>query len=710
MSKLKYNLAELQNDQEAREKLLETTEQMIQGAQYVADRIAGSDGGVQIRISTYQIPENAAIIQQALRGEVQDEAAFDNAMLGIREALTRSRAENEPLFNHYSNNVADFADFLDGIQMPEPGTAEEFLCVTNVKTGVNWADRSEESLQKSDSGTIGGFLGMYAALEEKTKGVQNWEKVPMSAEKDPLVDKLYNSAYAGLAECFRTSEEKLEGIGLLDKCHKRENCKEASQKMAQLFFERGIPRRADELKAGLHNSQKLRNADYIFKKSEEERQTEIAKDIGEKLTDFLLPEVLKPESLPKDATFPEALELYDKTRDQLEHELLPDFVRAGSERAFVQMLDRKDGTQRLTNAFRKHLAGLDKVPGGLPDALRPSAKERIEALQEKLKAEKDAAKKQNLVAEIIATRELAGAQRGGKGLENHADPAAVEARTAKIAAEMNKVYAGDSKGMDKLVAQATSGHGGKMMESYNKAAEPIREAQKETTYLDYIDGLNLDQPTDLEVAKLVAATMMYIREPNGARASVEAEKIDKTAAAMTKEPMFQDVMKDLSTLQNAKMGLGVPIYEKLAEKRAEMKKQQAEKAAEAKKREAELQEKHDAEQIEKDMDRPDYRREHDQKFFDSLKQYGKAKPFTDLRRERVQGYLDAYPSCRAEAMEIIKENNLQGLTVPKIRDVPDTLLLHPEKNKAALEQQKQQEKQQDAPEAEKPAKLELQQE
>ena len=51
--------------------------------------------------------------------------------------------------------------------------------------------------------------------------------------------------------------------------------------------------------------------------------------------------------------------------------------------------------------------------------------------------------------------------------------------------------------------------------------------------------------------------------------------------------------------------------------------------------------------------------------------------------------LNNYPSCRAEAQEIIRENKLQGLKMPKIREVPDELLINPQKNKEALQAQQQ---------------------
>ena len=43
---------------------------------------------------------------------------------------------------------------------------------------------------------------------------------------------------------------------------------------------------------------------------------------------------------------------------------------------------------------------------------------------------------------------------------------------------------------------------------------------------------------------------------------------------MAKQPAFQELMKDPATLQNAKMGLGVPIFEQLREKQAQFEPQQ----------------------------------------------------------------------------------------------------------------------------------------
>ena len=298
------------------------------------------------------------------------------------------------------------------------------------------------------------------------------------------------------------------------------------------------------------------------------------------------------------------------------------------------------------------------------------------ALEQHLEAEL------RITAEIMANRELAGVQRGGKGLENRPDPAAVAERTEELAAEMAKVYKKDPKTMNNLVAQATSGHGGKMMEAYEKVAQPTREAAKPITYLDYINKLDLEKPTYMDVAKLVAATAMYIDETEGVRAVTSTERVNRIAAKINASSAFQKVMKNPQVLQNAKMGLGLPIVEQLKkEQQAELKERDRKQAE------------RDKDTIRENEVDPEWRKNMDKTFLSQLKHQGEWGLFDSEARQNAQQYLENSPGCRAEAMEIIEEYNLKGLWVPKLCEMPDEQLNDPEKHKAALQKQQEQEKQ-----------------
>ena len=317
----------------------------------------------------------------------------------------------------------------------------------------------------------------------------------------------------------------------------------------------------------------------------------------------------------------------------------------------------------------------------------PPAKDRIEELQKALKTEKDMAQKLRITAEIMANRELAGVKRGGKGLENRPDPAAVAERAEELAAEMAKVYKKDPKTMNNLVAQATSGHGGKMMEAYEEAAQPTREAAKPITYLDYINKLDLESPTHKDVAKLVAATAMYVTEKEGARAMTSTEQVDRIAERIYNAPEFHEVMRDPNVLRNAKMGLGLPIAELLRKKQEEERdRKQAER---------------DQETIEDNSHNLEWRKNMDATFIAQLKHQAEYRQFNDERLQSAQEYLEQSPGCRAEAMEIIKQYHIKGLRVPKLCEMPDEQLNNPEKHKAALERQRAQEKQKVRPEPQK---------
>lgn len=331
---------------------------------------------------------------------------------------------------------------------------------------------------------------------------------------------------------------------------------------------------------------------------------------------------------------------------------------------------------------------LKTKPEKLLDEIAPRAKTRIEELQRRIKKERDPDKKLRLAAEIIANRQLADVRRGGDGLENRPDPVQVEQRAKDLAEDMLQMSFNDPEATDELIAQATHGHGGKMMEAYEK---------QRYTYLDYINNLNLENPEKEDVAALAAATMLFVRQNHGAQAIAYRNEIDDLAVQIGRSPAFEKLMQDPATLQNAKVGFGLRITEQLRKITAEL---EAEKQAERAKRRAErekAQEEIDLAQIEKDSKDPEHRKAVDRGFFQSLRGYGKATPFTEARRQKAQDYINTHPSCRAEALEIIQGNSrLQVLKVPKLRDVPDEQLVYPEKHKAALKKQQEAEKQKEA--------------
>lgn len=177
----------------------------------------------------------------------------------------------------------------------------------------------------------------------------------------------------------------------------------------------------------------------------------------------------------------------------------PGVVASMSRKDLSRIMRKDQDGAALEAAFRKHIATLDEIPSELPDELRPSAKERIEALQEKVKSkETTPSQKRKYALEIIATREAVGAQRGGAGLDATV-PADIRERTRKVKENMDKLFKGvenATENFDKyVVSGVTKGHGGKMVEAYRKY------------YSERVSRVNRgrDLPTDLEDSRMPTA-------------------------------------------------------------------------------------------------------------------------------------------------------------------------------------------------------------
>ena len=677
---------------------------------------------------------------------------FDEMVSVMRGRLVSLCDFGPELFEQLKSSIPEAEDFLNGIEMPEPGTAGyQFDHLRDYVTYIS-GDYSDEGPQISKMDEIGlqRFAATAIVLDEVTKGAKDWRKVKINAEE---VLERTNEVFENLA-CNASFNDMVchvtEGASEVIPTLYKEDIKDIKEELDERYCTQLLPAFVKKMNKRYSEQLKTLGDANEFRKDEKEK---LSKSFMQDMTMAGI-----AESNPKKFNNYQAIEKEERKYRRV----YESFVNSKPAREVAKLFTGKPG--KVLEAVQEYA---------------PPAKTRIEELQSKLKKEKDPTAKMRLTAEIIANRELAGAQLGGKGLENRPDPVAVAARTEELAAEMSKVRESDPEAMDKVVAQATRGHGGKMMEAYNTAAQPTREAaekaareaaekaaheeaekaareaaektareeaekaareaEKPVSYLDYINKLNLENPTSQDVAKLVAATGLLITQKEGAQAIADPKEIDKIAAAIDNEPAFQNMMKDQQVIQNAKMGLGLPLMEQLNAKKkaAEMEKKTDEtekKTDEAEKKTAETEKKadetekteatkkpdeatlkaqrekkqaeHDAAQIEKDVKNPKHRLESDKGFFNSLRQYGKEKEFNDIRRRRVQDYLNTYPSCRAEAMEIIAENKLTGLTMPKIREVPDAMLIHPEKNKAALQKQQEQEKQQEKQPEVKPQKQE----
>ena len=135
-----------------------------------------------------------------------------------------------------------------------------------------------------------------------------------------------------------------------------------------------------------------------------------------------------------------------------------------------QALDGHGG--KMTETYRKYALKLDKLPDTLQGERLPTAKERIEALQEKLKpiikgearpTREDTA---NLVAQILAAREQVNAQRGGAGLKSSlTNCATLNARADALTRQLSLL---PDQSLKSLIVLAGRGHGGEMKELFEQ--------------------------------------------------------------------------------------------------------------------------------------------------------------------------------------------------------------------------------------------------
>lgn len=565
---------------------------------------------------------------------------FDKMVERMRCRMVNLHRWSPEAFQQVMETVPNAKAFLEGVGMPEPGTAGYLFDTYSddqVYTGGYLDVHKKEFTDVTDITVVAGAQ----AVMEATGGVENWRDVKVNEDEvialqqklqvdmdglhgylgDVIMDPKWGGANA--AKALFDTDPKL----LMDEVDK-------------LYFRNVAPSYLNRFGAdfpkylrALENPQdETIDSTIRSKVSNPER---LKKELIDMQLPMLVQSALAAEEPPK---FNRYLDVWKE--EQKHHQLYKDLVNG--------------------QPIKDTLELLAKGPKKVFDTLLPPAKSRIEALQSKLKKERDPGEKLRLTAEIIANRELSGAQRGGKGLNNRPDPAAVAARATELAAEMSKVYENDPRAMEQLAAQATSGHGGKMMEAYNKAAQQTREAAKPVTYIDYINKLDLETASIQDVARLVAATSLLITQEKGAQAIADPSQIDKMADTISKESSFRELMKDPKTLQNAKMGLGLPIIEQLDKKRH---KKIEERDAQP---ELDAQAKLDAERLAKDAQDPT-RAEKNQKFLSWL---DKQVNIDTKRRANAEEYALDHPAVREEARRIAEKHGYT-LDIPVTKQQPE---------------------------------------
>lgn len=153
------------------------------------------------------------------------------------------------------------------------------------------------------------------------------------------------------------------------------------------------------------------------------------------------------------------------------------FDKLGYEKTRTLILTGHGG--EMEKAFQIYVAKRrEPLPENLPKRLMPSAKLRIEGLQDQLRAATTVEKKAELLKEIVATRRMVGAERGGKNLDQKVSVAGMEIAHRQI----KQVY-GDDLFKDiakdpKMIEKALDGHGGAFLDSVEAKHEAAMKKEE----------------------------------------------------------------------------------------------------------------------------------------------------------------------------------------------------------------------------------------
>lgn len=191
----------------------------------------------------------------------------------------------------------------------------------------------------------------------------------------------------------------------------------------------------------------------------------------------------------------------------------------------------------LSDKFKEYIRQMEIIPEDIPENMRPTAEERIDALKDNLKktdplfTEDDEYK--SLYAQILAARACVGAKRKDKdSLKKQIDPAEVN----KIANQLTECKAfGDFLEKNEELARksAVTGHGGEFAENFKEYVRTMNRLPEDVpthfmpTAMERIEGLQdkIDSK-EFKAASLDAKLTLYA-ELLGARRAVGAERKNK---------------------------------------------------------------------------------------------------------------------------------------------------------------------------------------
>ena len=677
----KYTWEKMQNDPQELRKLIETIEQI--------DGKSSDESDKRLENMLTQLRS----LQEKPNQKNANQIFADNMeKLGDRISFLKHSLQRK-----YDSikGIPGFEQLEENLDLPEPGTgafkAEELRSLIYDKNGGDLSTIATADVH---------FFSQFAALHDEVKDKKDWRKHKISSifsstdgsAEGPASDIMEEMLKHGGAQTL-TEMDNDEKVQMLTNT---KNGAEINEFLYRIYIEGAsetlefyrekakkggsiytIPFRTKHKLTPEARAREEANHNAATKK----QSYDVAVDAVSNMITCRKVMKLKPE---KGKHFWDAAKV-GRAYDQDVKQVVPRFVDSMPREKLGQLMLADHDGAALETSLRKYIVQLNEPPKNLPDSFTPTAKERIEALQEKIRAKETSLDQKRMYAmEIIATRESVGAKRGGENLDKKPDYSGIQERTEQIRKNMAVAF-GDAQNIDKyLLSYATSGHGGKMMENYRKSF--IRGVCLQNAQGNLPPDLSdLDMPP----AKLRIETLQqqlrnsgnkdgrdsvtfYLAAILAARENVNAQRGGKGLEnrlhdSRALQARTNELAKQLSLLDNKdldklrtlaisghggkmKNTFDSPVYQDKIES----------KIQDNKNKQAVEEQKLDDERAVKDL------REHEgdnRKFLDALRRY---KTMDDDEQKFAEQYVRDHPLTRNEAEQIAKENRLT-LNIPSYR-------------------------------------------
>ena len=497
---------------------------------YIADQLeelrrGGMTGGQEqyeryMRTLSYQLSRIQDVRYRAKKGKDEEK----NQRIEKRYQEDKKKAEAVAGLDGYR-------DVLEVAPLPEPDTLEYY--VQNVNVSLNESIGRGDKLEPMAAHRL---AACYVAAHELAPDEKDWRSVRIDEvgfeKRAEDIDAIFSNVVVPQEEIDEV-EEKI--TPLLVRAKNGEELDRAMYRWCVAGAREGnnYSLRRDVL---AHNPKDEVTAEHITRALTEQAVARLNPDSGGRFRDAV-------------SVANQAEVFCGQTMEGFVQSLPQDKLRG--------LFKKDDRGAALNSAVGRYFAKMDRFPDGMEQFLAPTAKNYIEVTQKKLEATKDPEKRMLYVAQIIAARETVGTKRGGdEKLLRQLDPVRFQNKTDSVRDQLSRL---PQKTIDKLCKQATSGHGGEMLETYKKENTFARQMEGVKADFRRPDGPHMDMATAWVICQIAG------QMPN---APVDEAKVEKTAQTMRRDEAFRSLAADPRTaemLGRGDIGALAEMYNKHAE-------------------------------------------------------------------------------------------------------------------------------------------------